>query len=82
MNPIRTSNFRCGECSELYGNEEDALSCCAPEAEEVLCWKCTECGDESDDEESARYCCLDEDIVLACSMLMVLFLMPSMASNR
>lgn len=64
MNPTRTSNFRCGECGELYGYEEDALTCCAPKAEEVLCWKCAECGDETDDEDMARYCCLDEDVVL------------------
>ena len=64
MNPIRCTNFRCGECGDLYSCEDSALACCAPHATEVACWKCTECGDEYDDEGEARYCCLDEDVVL------------------
>ncbi len=64
MNPTRCTNFRCGDCGEIYGSEDSALACCAPKAEEVKCWKCAECGDEMDDEDMARYCCLDEDVVL------------------
>jgi len=64
MNPVRTSGFKCGDCGDLYSDEDSAVMCCAPNAEEADLWKCTECGGEHDDEDAARYCCLDEDVVL------------------
>jgi len=31
MNPVRTSGFKCNECGDLYGDEDQARYCCLDE---------------------------------------------------
>lgn len=53
--PEKCFKWRCEDCKEIHGNEDEAKDCCAPSISEVV--TCPVCNDAHDDEAQAFDCC-------------------------
>jgi hypothetical protein len=55
---IIETRWKCDECGELHGGEDDARDCCRPSISEV--YICPACGDWHREEAAAQECCAGE----------------------
>ncbi len=54
-NPHIKEAYMCGNCGEIYNDEDSAYECCAPYVVEV--YLCPTCGDDHREEDDAIACC-------------------------
>ena len=57
MKVTKIKGYQCGECDQIYPDEQDAIDCCPVEIKEVDGWKCGECDEIYEDKEEAKECC-------------------------
>ena len=54
--------WKCGECSEVHDDEDEAMECCRPAIHELF--GCPVCKSNHDDESAALKCCGSADGML------------------